>query len=133
MIIRFFKLLFSLFPDLTGFKELGFEVKTHNGELFVQKNTSAYTVKFSQGYEPFSPHIKVDIDFDIPDGFFFVEFKEKVPPINNFKSDLEPLFRHQYQRGKCWIIFDNKLDFSSPQIGVRAEKLIEIIEKSLGD
>lgn len=133
MLFKFFRLLFSLFPDLSGFKELGFEVKTYNGELLVEKKTSEYSLKFSQGFEPFSRHILVDIDFEIPDGFFVVEFLgTNVPSLKNFQEELSPLFRFHRQVGNYWFVYDKSLDFSTPQIGVKVGKLIKVVDQALG-
>lgn len=132
MIFRFFKLLFSLFPDLTGFKEMGFKVHTFNGELYVEKKEILYSLKFSQGFEPFNPKLGLDPDFEIPDGVFLVEFHaDKIPSIDSYKDDLDILFRFNHQRGKYWFHFNPKLDFSTPQIGVKTEKLIKILERAV--
>ncbi|MCR9205431.1 MAG: hypothetical protein NXH75_12685 [Halobacteriovoraceae bacterium] len=134
MLFKFFRLLFSLFPDLSGFKELGFEVKTYNGELFVERNTDEYSLKFSQGFEPFSRHILVEMDFDIPDGFFVLEFHgSSAPLIEEFQEELSPLFRFHKQVENYWFLYDKSLDFSTPQIGVKVEKLIKIIDQSFGE
>lgn len=92
MIFKWLKFLSLFFPDLTGFKELGFKVKTGNGELIVEKVEELYSIKFSQGFEPFNPHLTVEVDFDIPDGFFLIEFFHEVPSLPLYKDDLEGLF-----------------------------------------
>lgn len=129
MLLKLFKILFSLFPDLTGFKEMGFTAHIKASELILQKNTKNYEIKFSQGLEPFSSNIKSVIDFDIPDGFFLVEFLcEKGVDMEDYEDDLSPLFQYTIQKGHFWFLFDKKLDFSTVNIHIKVEKLLKILD-----
>lgn len=128
MLGRWFKLLFSLMPDLTGFKEMGFKVKTTNGDLLVEKETSLYRLRFSQGFEPYHPKLHSIVDFDIPDGLFIVEFLGQVPDLSAYSDRLDPLFKEVVQRGEFAFLFNPRLDFSTPGVNVKAEKLIAVLE-----
>ena len=79
--MKWFKFLFSLMPDLSGFKELGFKVSTMRGQLFVKRESPLYNLWFTQGLEPDNRIWGDLVDFDIPDGFFVIELKHE------FKSD----------------------------------------------
>lgn len=117
-------------PDLTGFKELGFVVHANHGDLYVEKVSDYYRLRFSQGYEPHHPILGKVIDFDIPDGFFMVEFMKTPLELKNFQSELDPLFKESLQRGNYWFLFNPKLDFGTPNISIKAEKLITLLEKA---
>lgn len=118
-------------PDLSGFKEMGFEVHTSNGDLFVEKCTSQYKLRFSQGFEPFNPRLSHIVDFQIPDGFLMVQFFEKAPDLEKYREDLEVLFRHVELRDEYAFFFNPRLDFGTAGINIKIEKLIGIIEKAI--
>lgn len=133
MLKRWFKLLFSLMPDLTGFKEMGFEVHTSNGDLYVEKNTTLYRLRFSQGFEPFNPRLSKIVNFEIPDGFFMVEFLGKVPDLENVREELEVLFRHVHIKEEFAFFFNPRLDFGTIGVNIKAQKLIGLLESALND
>lgn len=118
-------------PDLTGFKELGFKVRTSRGQLFVEKIAPSYKVSFSQGFEPDHPTWGELVDFEIPDGLIVVEFEDSLSGENveHLSHELEGLFRFLHNKDSFLFLFDHRLDFNTPQIGVKMEKLIQILEE----
>jgi hypothetical protein len=122
-----------MFPDLTGFKEMGFEVKTFNGDLYVEKNHEHYKMRFSQSYEPFNPHLKKVIDFEIPDGFIMIEFFE-LPDnrLTEILEDLGELFQQHKMRENYFFLFNNKLDFTSGGINVLVGKVVDKLDDYYG-
>lgn len=120
-------------PDLTGFKEMGFEVHTSNGDLYVEKKTSLYELRFSQGFEPFNPRLAKIVDFNIPDGFFMVYFLKETPNLDEYREDLELLFQQVYLRGEYAFFFNPRLDFGTVGVNIKAGKLIDILEKAIND
>ena len=122
-----------MFPDLTGFKEMGFEVKTFNGDLYVEKVSDHYKVRFSQGYEPFHPRLKKIVDFNIPDGFIMIEFVH--PPdelLVHELEDLGKLFQEHRLRDNYFFLFNKKLDFTSGGINIKVEKVVRRMDDFFG-
>jgi len=130
VIFKWFKLLFSLMPDLTGFKDMGFKVHTSHGDLYVEKKTSAYRLRFSQGLEPYHPQLGKLVDFEIPDGFFMIEFYKEKPSIMDGQKSLGPLFQSIYERDSFWFLFNPKLDFGTANVAIKADKIINFLEKN---
>lgn len=113
-------------PDLTGFKEMGFTVRTYNGDLYVEKVTENYKVRFSQGFEPFHPTLREVVDFEIPDGLILVEFlSEKKELPKAFLEEIGQLFQSHYIRENYFFLFNARMDFGSPSINVKVKKLID--------
>ena len=125
------KLLFSLMPDLTGLKELGFKVKTFNSDLYVEYAADAFSIRFYQGFEPHHPSLGKLIDFEIPDGVVIVLFKEDgmIPQIGD--AQIEHTFENCIQRKNLWVLFDRRLDFSTPNMNTRLEKVIKEVHRLL--
>jgi hypothetical protein len=117
-------------PDLTGFKEMGFKVHASHGDLYVEKKTSKYRLRFYQGLEPYHPQLSKLVDFEIPDGFFMIEFYKDRPSIVDGQKSLGPIFQSIYERGNFWFFFNPKLDFVTPSVAIKADKVIKFLEKN---
>lgn len=123
-------MLFSFMPDLTGFKEMGFSVKTYNGDLYVEKETDSYKIRFSQGYEPFHPELGRLVDFEIPDGFIMISLKAR--PSDDLIMSLNEvgqLFQQHHLKENYFFLFNNKLDFGTPGVAIKMKKIVDILEK----
>ncbi len=118
-------------PDLTGFRELGFKVKTSRGQLFVEKVGPQYKIGFSQGFEPDHPTLGEIVDFSIPDGFIVIHFLQGINDSHKSKlmSELDGLFRFHQFRSDYLFLYDTRLDFNTEQIGVKMEKVVRAMEK----
>ncbi len=128
--MKWLRFLFSLMPDLSGFKELGFESSLERGQLFIRRSSPLYDIYFSQGFEPDHPRFGRLVDFEIPDGFIAVVFKEKRPSLQNLDEDLDKLFSFRELRENTLFLYDYRLDFNSAQINVKMEKLISLLERT---
>ncbi len=129
--MKWLRFLFSLMPDLSGFKELGFESSLERGQLFIKRSSPHYEIYFSQGFEPDHPRFGRLVDFEIPDGFIAVVFNEQKPSLPEMMvEDLDKLFSFRELRENTLFLFDHRLDFNCPQINVRMEKLISLLERA---
>ena len=130
MLISWIKTLFSMMPDLSGLKELGFQVKTSHSDLYVECRRESFVIRFYQGLEPHHPTLGSIIDFEVPDGVVLVFFDENAPapPIN--EAGLEHTFDNCLQRQHLWILFDKRMDFSTLHMNIRLEKLIKAADEA---
>jgi len=114
-------------PDLTGFKELGFEVKVSLGELYILKREKEYEIRFYQGFEPDNLEFGGLVDFDIPDGFIVIK-SDGFEDQNIDFEELGPVFRACHQRGKFLFLFNDSLDFSSNGLLIKMKKVLNWLE-----
>jgi hypothetical protein len=125
---NWFKTLFSLMPDLSGVKQLGFKVRTFNSDLFVEYREEQFQIRFYQGFEPHHPELGKVVDFDIPDGVVIVLFTDKKSYPALSSVGLDHTFERLVERPGLWFLFDRRLDFSTPHMNIRLEKVISAIK-----